>query len=93
MYLAGAPIFLGIYLLYGQWRGADIVAALILPMVFHLLVVRLEEPALRRRLGSAYDEYCRRVPRWIPRSAAEVWAAQRGVAPGKRPGQTDRARR
>lgn len=26
-----------------------------------------EEPQLRRRFGTAYDEYCRHVPRLIPR--------------------------
>jgi protein-S-isoprenylcysteine O-methyltransferase Ste14 len=67
IYLAGAPIFLGIYLLYAEWRRVDVIAALALPLVFHGMVVRLEEPALRKRLGSAYEEYCRRVPRWIPR--------------------------
>jgi protein-S-isoprenylcysteine O-methyltransferase Ste14 len=67
IYLAGAPIFLGIYLLYGQWRAADLVAAPALAIVFHVLVVGVEEPALRKRLGSAYEEYCRRVPRWLPR--------------------------
>ena len=33
----------------------------------HLWVVRVEEPALRDRFGAAYDEYLRRVPRWLPR--------------------------
>ena len=66
IYLAGMPIFLGIYLLYGQWRASDLVAALVLVASFHLLVTRREEPALRRRLGDKYEEYCRRVPRWIP---------------------------
>ncbi len=30
-------------------------------------VVRIEEPLLRERFGQAYDDYCARVPRWIPR--------------------------
>jgi protein-S-isoprenylcysteine O-methyltransferase Ste14 len=30
-----------------------------------------EERGLRARFGAAYDDYCRRVPRWIGRSAAE----------------------
>lgn len=30
--------------------------------------VRLvEEPELRKRFGASYDEYCRLVPRWVPR--------------------------
>ena len=34
---------------------------------FHLFVLLYEEPAHRRRFGAEFDEYCRRVPRWIPR--------------------------
>jgi protein-S-isoprenylcysteine O-methyltransferase Ste14 len=67
IYLAGIPIFLGIYVLYAQPRAVDLVAPLALGVTFHLLVVRGEEPSLRRRLGPAYAEYCRRIPRWFPR--------------------------
>jgi protein-S-isoprenylcysteine O-methyltransferase Ste14 len=28
-------------------------------------VVRLEERELRERFGTAYEEYCRRVPRFV----------------------------
>lgn len=36
--------------------------------LFFLLGVQFwEEPGLRRRFGSAYDEYCREVPRWLPK--------------------------
>ncbi len=31
------------------------------------VVVRVEEPELRERFGAAYESYCQRVPRWIPR--------------------------
>jgi protein-S-isoprenylcysteine O-methyltransferase Ste14 len=31
------------------------------------VVVHVEEPELRRRFGRSYEEYCRRVPRWLPR--------------------------
>jgi protein-S-isoprenylcysteine O-methyltransferase Ste14 len=41
----------------------------------------VEEPGLRRRFGPEYDEYCRHVPRWLPRLTP--W---RGPAPdGQRP--------
>jgi protein-S-isoprenylcysteine O-methyltransferase Ste14 len=33
----------------------------------HLLVLRVEEPELRQRFGADYEDYCRRVPRWLPR--------------------------
>ncbi len=32
-----------------------------------LQVVRIEEPLLRKRFGQGYEEYVRRVPRWLPR--------------------------
>jgi len=34
------------------------------------LIVILEEKELRERFGPAYDDYCRRVPRFIPRRRA-----------------------
>ena len=33
----------------------------------HLFVVFYEEPTLRRKFGSAYDEYRNNVRRWSPR--------------------------
>lgn len=36
-------------------------------VVIHTLVVRLEEPGLRKRFGTEYVEYCQAVPRWLPR--------------------------
>ena len=32
----------------------------------NLFVIAYEEPALRQKFGSSYDEYARRVGRWIP---------------------------
>jgi len=36
-------------------------------LLAHVQVIRIEEPLLRKRYGQAFDEYCARVPRWIPR--------------------------
>jgi protein-S-isoprenylcysteine O-methyltransferase Ste14 len=33
----------------------------------HLLVVHVEEPELRTRFGPSYEDYVRRVGRWLPR--------------------------
>ncbi len=41
--------------------------ALAIWSLFHLFVVYYEEPNLRQRFGAAYVEYCKVVPRWIPR--------------------------
>lgn len=35
-------------------------------LLAHVQVVRLEEPLLRKRFGRSYEEYLRRVPRWMP---------------------------
>ena len=33
----------------------------------HLIVVNYEEPQLERRFGKEYIEYCKIVPRWLPK--------------------------
>ncbi len=33
----------------------------------HLFVILYEEPTLRSKFGESYEEYCKNVPRWIPR--------------------------
>ena len=67
IYLTGAAVFVGIYLLYAAFSVRDLIAAIVVGALLHLYVVRFEEPATRKRLGAPYEEYCRRVPRWIPR--------------------------
>ena len=49
---------LGVGLLYSTWRAVDLALPLLLFVYFHLSVVWVEEPALRRQFGSEY----RRVP-------------------------------
>jgi protein-S-isoprenylcysteine O-methyltransferase Ste14 len=67
LYLSIAAILAGISTLYAAWSAHDLVRAAIVALCAHIGVVRFEEPATRRALGAAYDEYCRLVPRWIPR--------------------------
>ena len=40
-------------------------------LLFHLVVLAIEEPSLRRLFGAEYEEYCRSVRRWIPRLPSE----------------------
>lgn len=34
----------------------------------NVFVIVYEEPTLRRQFGASYEEYCRRVARWVPRA-------------------------
>jgi protein-S-isoprenylcysteine O-methyltransferase Ste14 len=53
------------YALFANYLGAYLVLAFSLPVLY--LVVILEERELRERFGTAYEEYCRRVPRFVPK--------------------------
>jgi protein-S-isoprenylcysteine O-methyltransferase Ste14 len=57
-----------------EWNMASAAAialiAIGVALCFHLLVLIHEEPNLRRRMGAAYEGYCKQVPRWIPRFAS-----------------------
>jgi len=37
--------------------------------VFHVWVILYEEPVLRRRFGTPYEDYCVNISRWIPGAA------------------------
>ncbi len=64
-YVSVVAMILGQGLLLGS-RPVLIYAAAI-AVAFHLFVLLYEEPTLRRQFGAEYDDYCRRVPRWVPR--------------------------
>jgi protein-S-isoprenylcysteine O-methyltransferase Ste14 len=53
------------YALFANYAGPYLVVVLSLPIMY--AVVLLEERELRQRFGAAYEEYCRRVPRFLPR--------------------------
>jgi protein-S-isoprenylcysteine O-methyltransferase Ste14 len=64
------PMYVGVLLaVFGQALvfgspGVAVYGA-VLWMCFHLVVVLLEEPHLRKQRGPCYDEYYRQVPRWL----------------------------
>ncbi|MGH2684400.1 MAG: methyltransferase family protein [Actinomycetota bacterium] len=65
MYVAIVATLVGEALLYA--RAAVLAYAAAVWVAFHLFVVLYEEPALARRFGSGYEDYRRRVGRWVPR--------------------------
>lgn len=64
-YVSVVAMIAGQGLLFGSRVVLAYAAAL--AVAFHLFVLLYEEPTLRRQFGAEYDEYCRRVPRWLPR--------------------------
>ena len=56
IYLAGIALLLGVGLLYPSWRAVDLALPAVLFVYFHLCVVWIEEPALRRQFGLGYEE-------------------------------------
>ena len=65
------PMYVGVLLVIAGWAllvrarnlaiyGASVAAA------FHLFVVFVEEPMLRRQFGASYDAYSVSVSRWLP---------------------------
>lgn len=65
MYVGIFLILAGHFLWFGYW--SLLIYILIAFVVIHLFVTVYEEPTLKRKFGSSYDDYLRRVPRWIPR--------------------------
>jgi protein-S-isoprenylcysteine O-methyltransferase Ste14 len=66
MYVAGIITLIGWIL----WSPS--LALIIAPFLFfiaaHLFVTFYEEPTLKKKFGTPYEDYFKRVPRWIPRS-------------------------
>jgi protein-S-isoprenylcysteine O-methyltransferase Ste14 len=64
-YISVVAMVLGEALLLGD--TAVLLYAVILPVGFHVWVLAYEEPTLRATYGEEFEQYCRQVPRWIPR--------------------------
>lgn len=65
------PMYIGVLAVVLGWtflaRSLELLGyAALLALVFHLFIRFYEEPALRRKFGSEYDEYCAAVSRWVP---------------------------
>jgi protein-S-isoprenylcysteine O-methyltransferase Ste14 len=67
MYVGFFSGWLGLWLVFGRPNLAALVIAIALIAVVTLFVRFYEEPTLRKLFGAQYVEYCRNVPRWIPR--------------------------
>jgi len=65
MYVGVLLVIIGHFLRFGFWNL--LIYAVLVFVGFSAFVVFYEEPTLKRNFGAAYEEYLKRVPRWIPR--------------------------
>ena len=65
MYAAGLAALLG-WILWSPSLSL-VLAFFLFLLATHLFVTLFEEPTLKRTFGAAYEDYCERIPRWIPK--------------------------
>ncbi len=70
MYVGFFTGWAGLWIIFGRANAILIAAAIAVVLGVALFVRLYEEPTLRRMFGVDYEEYCRNVPRWIPRLRA-----------------------
>jgi protein-S-isoprenylcysteine O-methyltransferase Ste14 len=65
MYVGVEMMLVGHFLWFGFWLL--LAYAVFFFLAFHTFILVYEEPTLKKKFGAAYEEYLKRVPRWIPR--------------------------
>jgi len=63
MYISVLIILLGYFFVFGYILL--LLNLLSIAIFFHLFITRYEEPALKKKFGENYTEYCNKVPRWL----------------------------
>jgi protein-S-isoprenylcysteine O-methyltransferase Ste14 len=74
MYLGFFTGWVGLWVVFGRASLVAIAVACAVVLGTALFVLLYEEPKLRETFGAEYEEYCRNVPRWVPRMRA--WRRQ-----------------
>lgn len=65
MYWSVGSVVLGEAAIFHSVALAELTAAFAVGVIIFVLLI--EEPALKQKFGAEYEDYCRRVPRWLPR--------------------------
>ena len=72
MYVGFFAGWVGLWVVFGRASRGALLVALVAIAAVALFVKFYEEPTLRKMFGADYEEYCRNVPRWIPRTRAWI---------------------
>ncbi len=70
MYLGFFVGWIGLWVVFGRANLIAIAVACGVILATASFVLLYEEPTLRKKFGTDYEEYCRNVPRWLPRTRA-----------------------
>ena len=70
MYLGFFVGWAGLWIVFGRANLVVILVVALAVLSTALFVLLYEQPTLRRKFGADYDEYCRNVRPWIPRTHA-----------------------
>jgi protein-S-isoprenylcysteine O-methyltransferase Ste14 len=65
MYVGVLATIFGHFLWFEYW--SLLIYAIVVFAAFHIFVTSYEEPTLKRQFGANYEEYLKKVPRWIPK--------------------------
>lgn len=68
MYLGFFVGWVGLWVVFGRASMVAIGVALLIVLGVVMFVLLYEEPTLRKLFGADYEEYCRNVSRWLPRT-------------------------
>jgi len=67
MYFGFLVGWLGLWIIFGRASRTALIVAAAMVLTVVVFVMAYEEPTLRGKFGADYEEYCRNVPRWVPR--------------------------
>lgn len=70
MYVGFFVGWLGLWVIFGRANLGAIMVAFVAVVGIAFFVRFYEEPTLQKMFGADYQEYCKNVPRWIPRIRA-----------------------